>query len=94
MMMTNNSISSAAVSAEQKATNMQNLLTMITRSPLARVVMNYRPDQSPRWPSIHIDDGCGRIGAIHWVNSDPSENAWGICWSSKITYRAISPSEL
>jgi hypothetical protein len=47
----------------------------------------WRPDQGFRWPLLHIDDGCGSIGSFRWVNSDPSENSWGVSWFSDKRFR-------
>lgn len=49
----------------------------------ATVVINHNPDRLPRWPGLGATPEDGRFGRICWLNSIPSEEAWGRVWWSR-----------
>ena len=47
----------------------------------ATIIINHNPSRLPYWPICAAPEiGC--FGRLRWINSDPSEQAWGRVWWS------------
>jgi hypothetical protein len=63
--------------------NQRSTLCLPWRRPHeARVVTNHNPSRFPYWPDLVATPEIGRIGRLCWINSMPSEEAWGRVWWS------------
>lgn len=49
----------------------------------ATAVISHNPDHLPRWPGLGATPEGGEFGRLRWLNSMPSEEAWGHVWWSR-----------
>jgi hypothetical protein len=69
----------SGLSLEQFAKAMNSLPARRRRD--ATVVVNHNPSRLPYWPIVATPEiGC--FGRLRWINSMPSEEAWGRVWWS------------
>ena len=75
-----------AQAANKACLSLQQFADAINSLPIRRrrdatVVINHNPSRLPYWP-ICATPEIGCFGRLRWINSDPSEQAWGSVWWS------------
>lgn len=62
------------------AKEINNVLVQIRE---ALIIVQHNPSRLPEWQGLAATPEGGCIGQIRWINSMPSEEAWGRTWWSK-----------
>ena len=55
-------------------------ISLRRRQAEATIVMQHDPAHFPHWPGVVATPTKGCFGRLRWLNSEPSEQAWGRVW--------------